>query len=690
MLSTSCITPTVLFTLTLAFLGSGSVSADPCADLAFNEDPKPSDVLACYTSFPFNATRRDQTLDSLKIMFQQYANDDIAKHPPNPSINTPFDIQAIISSFEGKSFSSDHEFQRSLHLATLKSNDGHTRFIPRCYGTYNARLPFYLGQVALGSSLSKIFIAGIASSAPKSLAKWNGAEVVAIDGKRPDQVLQEYVDVNVGGSKEPLTRLAQALVAPIWNAKTKAFDVRTGYFTSRTILPSSDTITFSLRQGPSSTHPTDVTVPFTMKAPPTKFTSASSYWSTFCSPYSFADLVKGRSDPAKLDSTYLITDPAKDVSFATSVSVSISPPSGNLNQTEKNASSIHLVPSVSSPALVASGTGFAFFTQTLQDGKTLVGILTIAEMGLWDASWMKGFASGIKGIKDAGARRLIIDVTDNLGGNICTAKAFASAFKQPSSKSFPDLDRPWVTHIRSTPLARLFSNVSISTNSPSTYNPDIYLNRSGKPWSSTMASFIPGISLGLDGLFPFTDGLVDKCDGSSIPDDLVQPFNSGETAWDPKDIVILSNGLCGSSCAQLVQYLSRVLGVKIVSAGGSGSLSSRGVVSYAGGQAFTYSEFAEMVFGLNLDNHPSVYKPIPVRCEVGTTVRTTESYTNPSKIMEYDGLTGDYQMDYTAIQILGVGERWAQAYTAAWGASNSSTQSSSKPDDDWSPLGFTE
>ncbi|KAI9227682.1 MAG: hypothetical protein DHS80DRAFT_24040 [Piptocephalis tieghemiana] len=762
----------ILLTLASTAPEVTGATVDPCATLASLSSPKPSHVRACYSSFAFSATRRDETLSSLKKMFLHYAMDDVARQPPNPSVNTPFDIQSTIASFDGKTYNSDLEFQTALQLATLKSNDGHTKYIPRCYGTYTFRLPFYLAQVNPTLSEPKIYIAGVAASASDKYGQWNGAEVVSIEGQDPTAFLQAYADKYVGGSKEPLTRLSQTLVSPIWNSDTAKFDIRTGFFTSRVILPDTDTLTFALRKSSSLLGSTKVEVPYTVKAPPTKFSSASSYWSTFCAPYSFSDVVQGRPDPSSISNSPQTMDSMESVEQATRVSALLwsgsgkygfilnkglwngpvdsgdyssqdtvasgnssiqdtvasgnssiqdTVASGNSSSQDTVASGNHSaqdtvdddlsisVPtevsatvaspsnssepvskvratarflsipaptmpvkaSVPPPVLVANGPGFAFFTQTLQDDRTIVAVLTISEMGLWDAPWMTSFARGMKGVKASGAKRLIIDVSNNLGGNICTARSFASALKQPSSKSFPDLDKPWVTRFRDTPLAKVFANVSLAEGAPSPYNPTHYLDSQLKPRGPNMDAFIPGVTRSPPGPYPYTDDLVDSCDGSVVPEPLIAPFNKGETTWDPSQMIILSNGLCGSSCAQFVQYLSRVLKVKIVSSGGSGSLSNRGVVSYAGGQAFAYSDLAEMIWGLGLESHPLAYSPLPARANVGLTIRTTDSYANPAQAMEYDGLRADYRMDYTVNQVLGVGDRWAQAYAAVWGTPTS-------------------
>ena len=75
-------------------LAAPSAASDPCAKVAGKAFVPPADALACYKSFPFNETLRQNVLTVVDRVFNFYSFEDYYLHSPKPFQDSTVNIRA--------------------------------------------------------------------------------------------------------------------------------------------------------------------------------------------------------------------------------------------------------------------------------------------------------------------------------------------------------------------------------------------------------------------------------------------------------------------------------------------------------------------------------------------------------------------------------------------------------------------
>lgn len=129
--------------ITLAGAQSTPASDDPCAKIAAKSYALPRDVQACYKSFPFNETIRQNVLTVVSRVFDFYTFEDYYNKLPDPFHGSTVDIRATIDRINKTVYSvgqsprtcrctklnppqNDYHFMKDVYDFTLRMNDGHT------------------------------------------------------------------------------------------------------------------------------------------------------------------------------------------------------------------------------------------------------------------------------------------------------------------------------------------------------------------------------------------------------------------------------------------------------------------------------------------------------------------------------------------------------------------------------------
>ncbi|KAJ3300913.1 hypothetical protein HDU76_005969, partial [Blyttiomyces sp. JEL0837] len=183
------------------------------------------------------------------------------------------------------------------------------------------------------------------------------------------------------------------------------------------------------------------------------------------------------------------------------------------------------------------------------------------------ATWLANVAVGLVKLESAGAQKLIIDVTNNGGGIVCAGFALVKFL-------FPKQDFELTRYdVRLSPELR-----------------DIYTTNSGNADSGSFFSikdlsslqtgqFDDNLDLFLNGGTNFTRGgrtstyshrFVNKLQCVDYLRNITDPsvFRQLKNGWDPKDIAVVSNGYCGSTCANVVRLLRSQFKIKSFTYGG--------------------------------------------------------------------------------------------------------------------------
>ncbi|PSR81755.1 hypothetical protein PHLCEN_2v6264 [Hermanssonia centrifuga] len=115
--------------------------ADPCAAIANQAFSVPSKALACLKSFPFNETLRQNVIANIAGVFDFYTFEDFYLDSPPPFQESTANIRAEIARINSTKFETDYDFNRAVYNFTTKLNDGHTRWFPNCYTSFQNLLP---------------------------------------------------------------------------------------------------------------------------------------------------------------------------------------------------------------------------------------------------------------------------------------------------------------------------------------------------------------------------------------------------------------------------------------------------------------------------------------------------------------------------------------------------------------------
>lgn len=219
----------ILLVVFVSIFGLPPAAADPCV---FSSSPSgdvlytQQQVMACFSSIPFNSTVRDQTLDVLTRAYQLFTFLDIASNPPDPlHFHPPVDLMAIFRYARQLSFADDFAFHNFLRAAFIQLHDAHTMYYaPECYASFNFYQPFNLVSflAAPNASLPSVAVSPYFDSGVYAyftaqgldLDSLVGAQVIAIDGVDAASYVKRFADTEVGSSKDPSVRYNIAFGIP--------------------------------------------------------------------------------------------------------------------------------------------------------------------------------------------------------------------------------------------------------------------------------------------------------------------------------------------------------------------------------------------------------------------------------------------------------------------------------------------
>ncbi|CAG8669623.1 18760_t:CDS:2, partial [Dentiscutata erythropus] len=129
--------------------------------------------------------------------------------------------------------------------------------------------------------------------------------------------------------------------------------------------------------------------------------------------------------------------------------------------------------------------------------------------------------------------------------------------------------------------------------------------------------------------------------------------------WTAENLIILTNGFCGSACAHITQRLAEV-NVKTVAVGG---LSNKPLsfACFAGGFVVTSDTFFQYLKNLSLLNNDLMPKQFPLATTISFTVNEAYSIKNPDEVLEFSFRPSNYKLYYDEKSIRDPSKLWIQA-----------------------------
>lgn len=100
---------------------------------------RPSDVVRCTRSVPFNRRRDIANLKSVMLYFKSfYPLIHIAKNSPDPRLGSSYDILAELGKLTERNWTVAEDFYTSIATTVDRLNDAHTALRPVCPPFYHA------------------------------------------------------------------------------------------------------------------------------------------------------------------------------------------------------------------------------------------------------------------------------------------------------------------------------------------------------------------------------------------------------------------------------------------------------------------------------------------------------------------------------------------------------------------------
>ncbi|KAJ3106942.1 hypothetical protein HDU97_005223 [Phlyctochytrium planicorne] len=232
---------------------------------------------------------------------------------------------------------------------------------------------------------------------------------------------------------------------------------------------------------------------------------------------------------------------------------------------------------------VASDPNGAFFRVDAETGVWVLSSFSpLDESPAGIQKWIETTTTGLILLENLGVKRLLIDVTNNGGGLVCAGQAFLQFLMRTNEIPIPKYDLRL-----SKPMEGLWSKATPS--STGAFSLAGFTSLSNFALKSVSELTNPGRGLkrgGKNG--KYTNQFAMDCSNIVVPVTSASKTTQLKRGWSPENIAIISNGFCGSTCAQFVRSL-RTFNVRAYTYGGS-SGSAFQPTSFEGGAVMGFSD----------------------------------------------------------------------------------------------------
>ncbi|KAJ7783279.1 hypothetical protein B0H16DRAFT_1710074 [Mycena metata] len=601
--------------------------------------------------------------EEIKANIIQVANKTLAFHTsvnyqiraPHPFENDVHeDIAADLARIDQTSYPSEFDFHLDIYHSFRRLNDGHCALFNLCYDSlYISYLPTPVVLLTAPDGSQNVHIAPEAftvasaefpdqiefwqNSLPANLkgklASLSGAKVLQINGEDPFVAVNANAQVT-GGYQSFGTR--QTAFFSSYSRGEKSWSYVIGNFASQ-IHPLNDFVELTI-QRLNSTEIDKVTIPYRSRfgSAATNFTDGQSYRANNCVS------VKGTNgynfyDAAALSGYAEVVPPAAYLQQQPIISSEDRRHPVNVLLDATPLTDVELP--VELPVALNKSYSVAQF-YLLDDNIT--GVLALGSFAAPNfTAFMGSLLDGLQELKSLGATRLIVDVTNNGGGYICIAHWLHRILIGPKKTTEPQAGL--YTCTRAGPLAQLIVEQINEGGDPGqllSYHPSQWKNSSNIPYSAESHWLRPTVNLTING---HQDAFSPRMGAECQPFEM-DPPEAG--LFDPKDIVIISNGRCGSSCSLFSITMSKSEGVKTAVFGGKQDIPQQycGVV---GGQSTHFSEIDTEIKSTKLKNHTLAPPDFKTNSVLGITWRLGFGLDDPREPEEWQDHPADFNIPLT-------------------------------------------
>ncbi|KAF3009674.1 hypothetical protein E8E13_008237 [Curvularia kusanoi] len=511
---------------------------------------------ACLKSVPIDQSAANRTVNSIKQMVEFQSTLTYLKNPPKGWPNEPVDILAglddIASKVNGGTYTNEYDFENDIAALLIKAHDGHLNFNGMAYGgAFRWRRNTNIALISAskdGSSVPEVWAVGDFNA---SQAGYDPSPITQINGRDVQEFLKAEADMTA--YHDPDTRY-QAL---FFMSSAEAY----GLFTSPRFYPGPTT---------SVTYKNGTTDEYLNAAVALQIDT----WPSISSPEEFYDIYISPSSSSFSRSKAKKRDP-------TSLPFHLDNPRDHelqgYNTIQQGSAPLsYPEPVISHSAADVPLAGYFVSTSAGEIAVLVVGTFN-TEPGEGAQEFQRVAQDFIASAQSRGVTRMVIDVRQNGGGNVISGYDLYKQF-------FPDQDPQTQSRWRGHAASELFGeNISsfprmtaVNANLfVSPFSKAAYTNANGSDFAS-WSDFYPPIQKNND---KFTSllkyNLSDPATTSSETLAIgitVTGYNSRSNfttpPFRPEDLVILTDGICASTCAIFLELMVQQSNIRTIAVGG--------------------------------------------------------------------------------------------------------------------------
>ncbi|PPQ97377.1 hypothetical protein CVT26_006611 [Gymnopilus dilepis] len=621
------------------------VPPDPCAAITGKKWVLPREARACMAAHPLEPSIQSNIIEVVNKTLAFHTSTNYQIQAPSPfEKDVHMDLHAALARISAQSYSSEFEFHLDIYRAFKGVNDGHCGVYNYCYdflitasdGTQNVHIAPEAFDVASSEFKDALdfWQDALPGHLKGQLSSLSGAKVFLIDGSDPFVAVNENAK-STGSYQSFATRQNSFFASYIRGSDGWQYSM--GNFALKA-HPIVDSVELTVQRVNSSSNDT-FTIPFYSRfgAASKNFTDLASYRKNNC-------LATNKTNGVDLyDSNVNIQAyqefPAPIAYFQQQPSVD--PREARLQPINVILDAVPLsdidLPEHLQPSLPASNQSYSV-AQFYLLNDNVTGVLALGSFSAKNFSaFGESLLNGLLDLKASGAKQLIVDVTNNGGGYICIAHWLHRIIIGPKRSTVPQAGLDTTT--RAGPLAQLIVEEIISGSDPDEvllYNPIQWSNASHHPFPAQSAWLKP-VEVTINGhRDAFSQRLGQEC----------QPFSWDAPdvgLFDPKDILIISNGRCASSCSLFSITMAKSEGVKTAVIGGRHGVQQE-YCGTVGGQSTDFSSIDTEVKSTKLKNHSLAPPDFFTNSLQGITWRLGYGIDNPEEPEEWQPHPADYNI----------------------------------------------
>ncbi|KAF1951614.1 hypothetical protein CC80DRAFT_424511 [Byssothecium circinans] len=637
---------------TIAKLVGGSRLNNPSVDAEL--------AYACLKSVQIDKTAASRTITSLKRMIEFQSTLSYLKNPPSSWSNEKVDLVAGLDDIGQKvsdgTYNNEYDFENDISALLIKARDGHLTFGGMAFGGVfrwrrNRRVAL-ISASSDGKEAPKIW--ALQDFNQTGNTGFTPSAISSIDGQDPAQFLGKESMLNA--YHDPDTRYnAMFYMQPAENF---------GYFTNPRFYPGSRVnITFENKTFDVYQNTANILSPSSWE----DINDASDFYQQFIAPPRNSKIKK--RDPNSLPRHMQ------------------NPRETELDRRYVPAGYPSQVVSHSSDDVALAG----FFIDG-PDGK--VGVLAVQTFNTDDAKQAREYQrvvqNYIAAAKSQKVTKHIIDVRTNGGGKILLGYDLYLQFF-PSKE--PQLMSRYRGHQSSELFGEKISSIPRITNSngelyTSPFNFHSYLNKDNTAFSS-WSNMYPPTKFNGDSFtdllrYNLSDPFTTTSDRFSIGVEMTghgSRSNFTEDPFKPEDLIILSDGICASTCSLFIELMVQQSGVKTLAVGGRPLSGPMQAVGGTKGSLVLQSSYLTAISAYIITNYASSSSEatrwlsfLPQEPGINFTDATINFQDTIRKGVEKDGVptqflndTASCRMYYEPPMYLNVTALWTKAAKIAFG-----------------------